>query len=81
MADRLRQAAAAQSAAPPPPVPRSRFNAAVSGHRVVDGLTFDLDDIRAVRPGAGLDRQRCRLVDRGRSAAYLLTRRNCLSCR
>jgi diacylglycerol O-acyltransferase / wax synthase len=50
MADRLRQAAAAQSAAPPPaPVPRTRFNAAISGHRTVDGVTFELDDIRAMR--------------------------------
>src|SRR4051812_21899268 len=50
MADRLRKAAAAQSAAPPPaPVPRTRFNAPVSGHRIVDGVTFELDDIRAMR--------------------------------
>ena len=50
MADRLRRASAAQSAAPPPaPVPRTRFNAAVSAHRVVDGVTFELDDIRAMR--------------------------------
>ena len=50
MADRLRQAAAAQSAAPPPAqVPRTRFNAAVSAHRVVDAVTFELDDIRAMR--------------------------------
>ena len=50
MANRLRQAAAAQSAAPPPAqVPRTRFNAAVSAHRVVDAVTFELDDVRAMR--------------------------------
>ena len=38
------------SAAPPPAqVPRTRFNAAVSAHRVVDAVTFELDDIRAMR--------------------------------
>ena len=31
------------------PVPRTRFNDAVSPHRVVDGRSFSLDDIRAIR--------------------------------
>ena len=37
------------------PVPRTRFNGTVSPHRVVDGRSFKLDDIKAIRkavPGA-----------------------------
>jgi diacylglycerol O-acyltransferase len=37
------------------PVPRTRFNAAVSAHRIVEGRTFSLQDIRDIRkcvPGA-----------------------------
>ena len=36
-------------------VPRTRFNGVVSGHRVVEGVTFNLDDIKTIRkriPGA-----------------------------
>lgn len=34
------------------PVPRTRFNGLVSPHRVVDGRSFSLDDIREIRHGA-----------------------------
>jgi len=34
------------------PVPRTRFNGVVSGHRVVDGRSFSLDAIREIRRGA-----------------------------
>lgn len=33
----------------PPPAPRTRFNAPVSAHRVVDGIMLDLDDVRTIR--------------------------------
>jgi WS/DGAT/MGAT family acyltransferase len=33
----------------PGPAPRTRFNAPVSAHRVVDGIMLDLNDVRAVR--------------------------------
>ncbi|MEM1396417.1 MAG: wax ester/triacylglycerol synthase family O-acyltransferase, partial [Pseudomonadota bacterium] len=36
-------------------IPRTRFNGVVSGHRVVEGVTFGLDDIKTIRkriPGA-----------------------------
>ncbi|MBI1394273.1 MAG: wax ester/triacylglycerol synthase family O-acyltransferase [Alphaproteobacteria bacterium] len=36
-------------------VPRTRFNGIVSAHRVVEGLTFDIEDIKVIRkriPGA-----------------------------
>jgi WS/DGAT/MGAT family acyltransferase len=50
MTMRLRGQAEAQNrVSPPQPAPRTRFNAAVSGHRVVDGVSFDLDSIRAMR--------------------------------
>ena len=34
---------------PPQPVPRTRFNNNVTSHRVFDGCTFSLDDIRAIK--------------------------------
>jgi diacylglycerol O-acyltransferase len=40
------------------PVPRTRFNASVSAHRVVEGRSFDLDEIRAIKasvPGATIN--------------------------
>ncbi|MEO0574740.1 MAG: wax ester/triacylglycerol synthase family O-acyltransferase [Pseudomonadota bacterium] len=33
----------------PPPVPRTRFNGNVTSHRVFDGRSFPLDDIRAIK--------------------------------
>lgn len=36
-------------------IPRTRFNGVVSGHRVVEGVNFDIDDIKKIRqriPGA-----------------------------
>jgi diacylglycerol O-acyltransferase len=78
MADRLRQAAAAQgTAAPPAQVPRTRFNAVVSGHRVVDGVTFDLDAIRAMRaiaPGSTVNDVVLAIVG-GALREYLLDKR------
>ena len=50
MPDRLRQAT--QVPTPPaqqPAAPRTRFNGVVSAHRVVEGVMFELDDLRAMR--------------------------------
>ena len=38
-----------QLEAPPIDAPRTRFNAAVSPHRVVDAKRFDLDDVRRIK--------------------------------
>ena len=44
-----RRVAALGQRGAPPEAPRTRFNAPVSSHRVVDGIMLDLDDVRAIR--------------------------------
>ncbi len=46
---RLRQELQAREFKTPAPVPRTRFNATVTAHRVLDGRSFDLETIRAMK--------------------------------
>jgi diacylglycerol O-acyltransferase / wax synthase len=46
---RLRQELQAREFKTPAPVPRTRFNGTVTAHRVLDGRSFDLDAIRAMK--------------------------------
>src|SRR5205085_633280 len=48
-ANRRAMAVARRSGGGPGPAPRTRFNAAVSAHRALDGIMVDLDDVRAIR--------------------------------
>ena len=43
------EAAASGALTPPPDVPRTRFNKVVSAHRVFDGVTFSLDEIKEIK--------------------------------
>ncbi len=46
---RLRQEMAAREFKTPDPVPRTRFNGTVTPHRVLEGLSFPLGDVRAMK--------------------------------
>jgi diacylglycerol O-acyltransferase / wax synthase len=46
---RLRQELQAREFKTPEPVPRTRFNGTVTAHRVLDGRSFDLETIRAMK--------------------------------
>jgi diacylglycerol O-acyltransferase / wax synthase len=46
---RLRQELQAREFKTPAPVPRTRFNGTVTAHRVLDGRSFDLETIRAMK--------------------------------
>lgn len=43
------EAAGSGALTPPPAVPRTRFNKVVSAHRVFDGTTFSLDEIKKIK--------------------------------
>ena len=43
------ESAANGAVTPPPSVPRTRFNKVVSPHRVFDGVTFSLDEIKKIK--------------------------------
>ncbi len=55
---RISQGVAQRRFATNKPVPRTRFNGTVSAHRVVEGRSFDLKEVRAIKssvPGATIN--------------------------